>query len=61
MRGREASDPVNKESKRLSFRECVHLTKLLSNFAISTQESIESVMSQWRHGHEPYWKPDYEI
>lgn len=53
--------PVNKESRRLSLKECVHIAKLLSNFAITARESTESVMSQWRYGHEPYWKLDYEI
>lgn len=33
--------PTNTESKRLSLKECVHMAKLLSNFAISACESTE--------------------
>jgi hypothetical protein len=53
--------PTTSETKRLTIKECVRMAKLLSNFAISACESTESVVSQWRHGHEPFWKLDYEI
>lgn len=53
--------PINRQSKKLSIKECVKLAMQVSNEAISARETAESVVSQWRYGHEPYWGIDYEI
>lgn len=53
--------PVNNDSQRYSVRECVKLAEKLCNQIVSSEEARESVTSQFRWGHEPYWKPDFEI
>lgn len=53
--------PVNQESRKLTVKECLRIAHLMSNEIISAHEHTESIICNWRAGHEPFWGQDFEI
>lgn len=54
--------PVNKESRRLSVKECVKLAQLMGNHLLSAETSLDSLVCNWRgRNHEPLYPMEFEI
>ena len=52
--------PVNRESQRLSLKECVKLFRCASNQLVSQSKIIERLKDEWKLGHQP-WEWYFEI
>lgn len=53
--------PKNDLAERLTVKECLRLTVMLSNCVLSSESAYESNMCRFRHGHEPYLGPNPEL
>lgn len=53
--------PVNRDSVKLTIRECIALAHLMANHIIAVEEKIESILYQYRAGWSPCWGINYEI
>lgn len=47
--------PKNKESKRLSIKECVLLSKQMAIYSTRMEEKYDSAVKAWKNGMEPYY------
>jgi hypothetical protein len=53
--------PINSESERLTVKECVKMTRLITNYAMGCEQKLDSLFCRYREGHVPYICSDASI
>ena len=53
--------PINRESMRLSVKECCRMVRMVANWAMTKAENLQASVLRFREGHWSWPQPDFEI